>query len=201
VLDLTQSWGAMPIDMAAVDPDFAVAAGYKWLLCPYGSGLMYVAPRHHEGKPLEENWAGRAGAENFAELVPYNDAYQPGARRFDVGERSNFTAVAQMVAALEQISKWGVERIAERLQVVTEQIGKCCAEVGLTRGRARMRAPHVVGFPLPLDTPSNLAETMAAENIFLSRRGAWIRLSPHLHVEAEDVARFGEVMARHLRRD
>ena len=71
VLDLTQSWGAMPIDLPAVDPDFAVAAGYKWLLCPYGSGLMYVAPRHHEGRPLEENWAGRTGAENFSELVPY----------------------------------------------------------------------------------------------------------------------------------
>ena len=31
------------------------------------------------------NWIGRAGSEDFASLVDYHDAYQPGARRFDVG--------------------------------------------------------------------------------------------------------------------
>jgi selenocysteine lyase/cysteine desulfurase len=198
VLDLTQSWGAMPIDLAAVDPDFAMAAGYKWLLCPYGSGLMYVAPRHHEGRPLEENWAGRAGAENFSELVPYKDRYQPGARRFDVGERSNFTAVAQMVAALEQLSAWGVARIAERLQVVTRDLAERCAEAGLAHS-APLQAPHMIGFPLPPGAPRDLAGRMAAECVHLSRRGDWLRLSPHLHVEDRDIARFGEALVRHLR--
>ncbi|HEV2079944.1 MAG TPA: aminotransferase class V-fold PLP-dependent enzyme [Allosphingosinicella sp.] len=198
VLDLTQSWGAMPIDLAAVDPDFAVAAGYKWLLCPYGSSLMYVAPRHHEGRPLEESWAGRAGAENFSQLVPYKDDYQPGARRFDVGERSNFTAVAQMVAALEQIRDWGVERIAERLRMVTGQLAERCAEAGLSRASEQAQAPHIVGFPLPPGTPDDFVERMASEGVYLSRRGDWVRLSPHLHVEEADVDRFGGALARHL---
>jgi selenocysteine lyase/cysteine desulfurase len=197
VLDLTQSWGAMPIDLAAIDPDFAMAAGYKWLLCPYGSGLMYVAPRHHEGRPLEENWAGRRGAENFSELVPYKDAYQPGARRFDVGERSNFTAVAQMVAALEQLSLWGVARIAERLQMVTMQLAERCAAAGLVQSAA-IQAPHMIGFPLPPRAPRDLAARMAGERIHLSRRGEWLRLSPHLHVGATDVDRFGEALIRPL---
>ncbi len=199
VLDLTQSWGAMPIDLTAIDPDFAMAAGYKWLLCPYGSGLMYVAPRHHDGRALEENWAGRAGAENFSELVPYKDDYQPGARRFDVGERSNFTAVAQMVAALEQLSAWGVTRIAERLQVVTTELAVRCGEAGLMQS-ASIQAPHIVGFPLPADTPRDLAERLATERVHLSRRGDWLRLSPHLHLEAGDVARFQQTLLRHLRR-
>jgi selenocysteine lyase/cysteine desulfurase len=188
----------MPVDLAGIDPDFAIGAGYKWLLCPYGSGLMYVAPRHHEGRPLEENWAGRAGAENFSELVPYKDAYQPGARRFDVGERSNFTAVAQMVAALEQLSQWRVARIAQRLQVVTGELAERCAEDGLTRS-APLQAPHIIGFPLPPDTPRDLAERLATERVHVSRRGDWLRLSPHLHVEASDIARFGETLIRHLR--
>jgi selenocysteine lyase/cysteine desulfurase len=175
-----------------------MAAGYKWLLCPYGSGLMYVAPRHHDCMPLEENWAGRQGAENFSELVPYKDVYQPGARRFDVGERSNFTAVAQMVAALEQLSLWRVARIAERLQVVTEQLADRCAAAGLAQS-ASIQAPHMIGFPLPPNAPSNLAARMATQRVHLSRRGDWLRLSPHLHVEASDIARFGEVLDRHLR--
>ena len=42
VLDLTQSAGALPFDVAAVDPDFVVAATYKWLLGPYSLGLLYA---------------------------------------------------------------------------------------------------------------------------------------------------------------
>jgi selenocysteine lyase/cysteine desulfurase len=198
VLDLTQSWGAMPLDLPAVDPDFAVAAGYKWLLCPYGSGLMYVAPRHHEGRPLEENWAARAGAENFSQLVPYKDVYQPGARRFDVGERSNFTAVEQTIAALEQLSAWGVASIAERLQVVTNELVRRCADAGLTHGRAPIQAPHIIGFPLPPGTPPELVERLSAEGVHVSRRGEWMRLSPHLHVSSADFDRFSQALGNKL---
>jgi selenocysteine lyase/cysteine desulfurase len=199
VLDLTQSWGAMPIDLAVVDPDFAMAAGYKWLLCPYGSGLMYVSPRHHGGQPLEENWAGRAGAENFSELVPYKDAYQPGARRFDVGEKSNFTANAQMVAALEQLTAWGTDRVSDRLRLVTSQLARACAEAGLARRDPPLQAPHIVGFPLFPKTSGDFVERLAGERVHVSRRGDWIRLSPHLHVEEADIARFAASLAAHLR--
>jgi selenocysteine lyase/cysteine desulfurase len=35
VLDATQSIGAAPFDVAAVQPDFLAAGAYKWLLGPY----------------------------------------------------------------------------------------------------------------------------------------------------------------------
>ena len=44
VLDLTQSLGALPFSVGGlqdgVQPDFAVAASYKWLLGPYSVGLL-----------------------------------------------------------------------------------------------------------------------------------------------------------------
>jgi hypothetical protein len=87
-IDATQSLGAMPLDVRALDPDFVVAAGYKWLLGPFGLGYLYVAERHRDGRPLEENWILRAGSDDFARLTDYRDDYQAGARRFDVGERT-----------------------------------------------------------------------------------------------------------------
>ena len=45
VLDLTQSIGALLFDVARVRPDFAVAAGYKWMMGPYTLGFLYVAPK------------------------------------------------------------------------------------------------------------------------------------------------------------
>lgn len=35
VSDVSQSLGAVPFDVASIQPDFVVAAGYKWLLGPY----------------------------------------------------------------------------------------------------------------------------------------------------------------------
>jgi selenocysteine lyase/cysteine desulfurase len=34
VIDATQTLGAMPFSIEQIKPDFLVAAGYKWLLCP-----------------------------------------------------------------------------------------------------------------------------------------------------------------------
>src|SRR5690606_31037699 len=90
VVDATQSLGAMTFDLAAIQPDFLVAASYKWLLGPYSTGFLYVAPAYHAGEPLEYNWLNRRDSEDFTALVNYQDDYQVGARRFDMGERANF---------------------------------------------------------------------------------------------------------------
>jgi selenocysteine lyase/cysteine desulfurase len=101
VLDLTQSLGVFPFDAESVQPDFAVAATYKWLLGPYSYGVLYVAPQWHGGKPLEENWIQRANARDFARLIQYTDQYERGARRFDMGERANFALVPAVARALQ----------------------------------------------------------------------------------------------------
>lgn len=85
VVDASQSFGAMPLDLDAVRPDFLVAVGYKWLLGPLGLGYLYVAAAHRDGEPLEENWLSRVRSEDFARLVDYQEDYRPGARRFDMG--------------------------------------------------------------------------------------------------------------------
>ena len=60
VLDLTQSLGALPIDLDEVRPDFMMAAAYKWLFGPYTMGFLYVAPEWRDGRPLEPNAYARS---------------------------------------------------------------------------------------------------------------------------------------------
>jgi selenocysteine lyase/cysteine desulfurase len=45
VIDGSQSVGAMPLDVAALRPDFVVSVGYKWLLGPFGIGYLDVGQR------------------------------------------------------------------------------------------------------------------------------------------------------------
>ena len=100
---LREHYGALGFDAGEVRPDYVVCAGYKWLLGPYSLGFLWAAPEHRDGRPIEYNRIARAGSEDFARLVDYRDEYQPGARRFDVGERSNFILVPMLNAALDQI--------------------------------------------------------------------------------------------------
>jgi len=102
VLDLTQSLGAYPFSIEEINPSFMVASGYKWLLGPYSTAFLYVHPKYQNGQPIEHNWLNRKGSEDFAALVDYQTDFQPGARRFDVGERSNFTLLPMMITALDR---------------------------------------------------------------------------------------------------
>ncbi|MCC3305442.1 aminotransferase class V-fold PLP-dependent enzyme [Sneathiella sp. HT1-7] len=186
VLDVTQSLGAMPLDLARVKPDFMIAAVYKWLLGPYSLGFMYVAPEHQNGNPLEYNWLNRKGSEDFAGLVDYVDDYQDGARRFDMGERANFALMPVAVAALEQILDWGVANIQGTLTQKTRDIAARCERLGLTSLPDERRAGHFLGLRQTDGLPKNLLETLLKENIYLSVRGSSLRVTPHLFNNESD---------------
>lgn len=191
VVDATQSLGAWPFDLAAVQPDFVVAAGYKWLLGPYGLGYLWVAPRHRGGRPLEHNWIARARSEEFSRLIDYTDELQPGARRFDVGERSNFVLLPMSAVALEQVAEWGAETVAAHAGELTAYAGRLAAANGLEVGD---HAPHLMGLRFPGGVPADLTGRLAAAQVYVSVRGDSVRVSPHVYNTTADVDRLFEVL-------
>lgn len=188
VLDVTQSLGALPLDIAAIDPDYLVAAAYKWLLGPYSLGFLYVAPRRHEGRPLEHNWIDREGSEDFAALVNYRDGFQPGARRYDMGERANFHLMPMAVAALEQLGDWGIKAIATTLSARTGDIAARAAALGYTSTPPELRAGHFLGLGVPGD-PAAVLRACADEGVHVSVRGSTVRVTPHLYNTDADTER------------
>ncbi len=189
-VDATQSLGALPLDVARVRPNFLVAGGYKWLLGPYSLGFLYVDPKYHRGRPLEHNWIARAGSEDFTRLVDYRDDYQPGARRFDMGERSNFALMPQAMAAMRQILDWGVDNIQATLSARNEAIAARARSLGLESVSQGLRAGHYLGLRFPGGVPQGLSQRLADEKIFVSVRGASMRVTPHLYNTDADIDRF-----------
>lgn len=189
VVDATQSLGAHPLGVPEIRPDFLICAGYKWLLGPYGMGFMYVGEAHREGAPIEHNWISRAGSEDFSRLVDYRDDFQPGARRYDVGERSNFVLLPMAIAAMRQILEWGVENVSETIGETTAAIEAEASRLGIESVPAGRRARHMTGLHLGPEAPPDLAAQLAAKNVFVSVRGGSVRVSPHLYNTDEDVRR------------
>jgi selenocysteine lyase/cysteine desulfurase len=199
VVDATQSLGAHPLDVSEVRPDFLVSAAYKWLLGPYSLGFLYVGEDYREGTPIEQNWISRKGSEDFARLVEYTDSYGPGARRYDVGERSNFVLLPMAVEALRQILAWGVTNIAASLRKLTASIEAEAKRLGMETVPAPMRAGHMIGLGLGSGAPSDLAVRLAEENVFVSVRGRNLRVSPHLYNTERDVEGLFDSLYSHLR--
>jgi selenocysteine lyase/cysteine desulfurase len=196
VVDGIQSLGARPFDVAEVRPDFLISSVYKWLLGPYGVGFMHVGEQWREGTPIEHNWINRRGSEDFTQLVDYQDAFQPGARRYDVGERSNFVLLPMASEALRQLLEWGIENVAETIGSLTDLVEAEAEERGIEAIPAKSRARHMIGLRLGAGVPEDLAAQLARENVFVSVRGESVRVSPHLYNTAKDVERLFEVLDR-----
>jgi selenocysteine lyase/cysteine desulfurase len=195
VVDASQALGAAPLDLAAVRPDYLVTVGYKWLLGPFALGYLYVAERHRDGVPLEENWISRLGAEDFGALVDYQDRYQPGARRFDVGQRTHFETTPMAVAALRQLLDWEVERVAATLGQVTGRIQRAAEAIGL-RLTSGDRVPHMLGIALPDEARGAVAAALADAGVFAGVRGSSLRVSPHLWTTDQDVERLVDALSK-----
>lgn len=196
VVDGTQSVGALPLDVQAFGLDALVCAGYKWLMGPYSSGYAWLGPAFIEGQPIEENWINRRNSQDFAQLVNYQSDYQPGARRFDVGERSNFIAVPMCIAALEQILAWGPDNIQAYCRALIAPYLPKWADQGYHTESSDWRAAHLLGVELPSHiSPADVQQKLKAAEISVSVRGDFVRISPHVYNDAADLEALTEALS------
>jgi selenocysteine lyase/cysteine desulfurase len=194
VVDATQSLGALPFSVQEIQPDFLIAASYKWLFGPYSLGFLYVSPAYQTGRPIEHNWIARENSQDFAGLVNYRDEFQKGARRFDVGERSNFALMPMAAAALEQILEWQVPAIATTLSGMTEQIASRATDLDLSVAPSHLRTGHLLGVRFPQGVPTALFDQLSQNDVYVSVRGNSIRISPHLYNTQQDLDKFFAVL-------
>ena len=194
IVDGTQSVGAIPFDAMRLGADALICAGYKWLLGPYSIGALYLGPRFHDGVPLEENWIARRGSEHFGRLVIYEEAYQDGALRYDVGERSNFILLPMMIAGLRQVLAWGPDRIQEYCKALTRDVLREARSWGYSVNAEC--SPHLFGIRLPKHVSRTaLTEELTRHGVSVSVRGDAFRVSPHVYNDEEDIGALRDALA------
>ena len=164
-------------------------------------GLMYVSQDFREGEPIEYNWMNRHGSDNMSKLTDYVDEYRPGARRFDVGQSSNFLNMPIAIEALRQILAWGVHNIAASLETLVDHAASCSESIGLSSIPKPFRSPHMLGISMDGIDSAMVMSELKANNIFASARGRVLRISPHLFCDLRDIEHFIDVLAVSIRRE
>ncbi|MBD2704331.1 aminotransferase class V-fold PLP-dependent enzyme [Spirosoma sp. BT702] len=191
VIDGTQSIGALPFDLSAVQPDALICAGYKWLMGPYSLGLAYYGPAFDDGIPLEESWMNRIDSDQFHRLMDYQHTYRPKAYRYNVGEHTHFLQMPMLQAALTQLLDWQpirIQRYVQQLMAeswpILEQFGYRVEPENGSRGRCH----HLVGLWLPQNVdPISIQQALLRENVSVSARANVLRIAPHVYNTSEDV--------------
>lgn len=195
VIDGTQHVGAAAFDVETIKPDFMVCGVYKWLLGPYSSALAYCSSYFDDGAPLEQTWVGRTDSQNFKNLVNYQSEMRPKAYRYDMGEFGNFTNLPMIVAALDHLLEWKPENIQDYARHLSQNMVQSLRQAGYWIEADEHRAHHLFGIrpPATVDMPS-LQQKLKAQNVFVSYRGASIRVSINVWNDAKDIEIFERIL-------
>lgn len=198
VLDVTQSCGAMPLDVDALGADFIVCAGYKWLLSPYGTGFLWARRDRVDAlRPGPFYWINQDET-SFAKLNLRDPAPRSGARRLDAPEMSSYFNLN--VTAMEASVRFLVDVRPETVQAHNrELIARLFDElpdgfVPASPLDSTQRGPYGCFVAETPERTAAIHATLARENVFVSLREGRIRVSPHLFNTMRDIERLLDVV-------
>jgi selenocysteine lyase/cysteine desulfurase len=189
VVDGTQWVGALPFDVRRVRPDFLSFATYKFLLGPYRQAFLYADKRWHEaGVTLEHHSWNRLGGEKPDFYKVNKPGFIAGARRFDMGERSDFATLPSTIVSLKMLRDWGLDAVSGRLVYLNRLIWDEAEKRGLIAGRPMRPIPHIAVLELDDRLAPDAGPRLKAAGVHVTLRGSKMRVSPHVYNEEADIA-------------
>ncbi len=185
VLDVYQSLGSVPVDIQALEADFAVGGCLKWLCGGPGASFLYVRPDLITGfKPKFTGW--------LAHQNPFAFAKEPitltgGSYRFMNGTPV-VPALYTCQAGLDIVAEIGVEKIRSRSMEMTARLLHLAEQRGWPT--TTPKDPAERAGTVAIDIPDGLAiatELNSRDFLCDYRPKAGIRLSPHFYNTDEEL--------------
>jgi selenocysteine lyase/cysteine desulfurase len=199
VLDLSQSLGALPADLARWRPLFAASAGYKWLLGADGLAWLWAAPDGRDcGRSIEHGWFNRGARDDWRFPIDRPADFLAGARRFDGSGLIDRIRLAKAEAAFAQLAAWEPRALLSHLELRTAALREALQAHEVPIGIAEPAAPHLLGLR-PGAAWDACVRALDAAGIDITARHGVLRIAPHLHVDVEAMRHVANVLARALR--
>jgi selenocysteine lyase/cysteine desulfurase len=199
LIDASQGACAVPLDVRRSRATIVTAAGYKWMLSPYGTGVFYVEPEWVDRLPVPVvNWTSVVGADDFNNLTTLDLDYRSGAVRWDAPETASFLNCMPMAASLEFLGDIGIERVFDHALALIDRL-----VAGLPPGFRADSSLHTEQrstiFRIVGDDPQRTRaayERCVVAGISVSLRESGIRVSPGVWNSAADIDRLLEELSR-----
>jgi kynureninase len=183
LLDVYHSLGVFPVDLEALDVDFAVGGSYKYLRGGPGACFLFVAPRHLDAGTgtLDIGWFAKESP--FAYARPDPPRYAAGGDAW-LESTPAVLPLYQARAGQAFAQAVGVDRLRAHSLEMQQRLVALLAERGVSAsGGTADRGAFVV---VRTRAASAWAEALEARGIVTDARGEYLRLCPDvLTTEAE----------------
>jgi kynureninase len=185
VLDTFQSLGTVPVDVQALNVDFACGGVLKWL-CG-GPGVAYLYVRPDLGKKLQPKFTGW-----FAHHNPF--AFETGPTRYGeppyrfMNGTSHIPALEAARPGLKIIAEVGIERVREKSKRQTSRLIELASGHGwhVNSPRRAENRGGTVSIDMP-DAEEVCRELLKRDILVDYRPKAGVRMAPHFYTKDEEL--------------
>jgi cysteine desulfurase/selenocysteine lyase len=188
-VDAIQSLGAVQFDAQAVDADFVVADGHKWMSGPEGVALFYSTQQARDQLRLSQYGWHMIEAVGDFDRVAWSPA--KSARRFEPGS-PNMLGICALNASLSLFEEIGMDRVEkqllERTSLLMDQISEH-DQLDLITPSSSGRYAGIVTFRrrgLDNNGHAALYRSLMAADIICAHRAGGIRFSPHFYSDSSE---------------
>ena len=194
-VDAIQYIGAFPIDVQAIQADFVMADGHKWMLGPEGVALLYVHPDKREQLKLHQfGWHMVEHAQDFSirDWKPANSA-----RRFECGS-PNMLGVHGLNASISLLLEVGMENIARIIIKNTLYLidkVKYNDNIELVSSTNPNQLSGIVILRHKQHDSEELYKQLMKSGVICAPRGGGIRFSPHFYITTDKLDRVLDLMS------
>ena len=193
VVDAAQSLGCLQLYPETMHISAVVASGWKWLLGPVGTGVMYTSPafRHKLGHVL-------TGAELMVQDSDYlNHTWDPhtDGRRFEYST-SHLALAAALATCTQDISgRYGIQAIEQETFRLQDMLRSgldpdlyTCLDLPDTNRSG------ILSVMCRKKTPEEVQDTLMDNGVVTSARSGYLRIAPFFCTTEEEIGKAVDLM-------
>jgi kynureninase len=192
LLDVYHALGVFPVDVAALDVDFAVGGSYKYLRGGPGACFLYLDPRHLDGslRTLDTGWFAKR--EPFAYARPDPPQFGEGGDAFLESTPPVLPFYQARAGQLFTLAV-GVDRVRAHSLAMQQRLVGLLRERGLVaQGGTEDRGAFVV---VADDRAEGWARRLEEAGVIVDARGRCLRLCPDMLTTDAELAAAAEALA------
>ena len=195
VVDAIQSIGVCSMNVKEYEIDFLTAGSQKWMMSPAGVGFAYISKRIRD--KIKPTYVGTTSIKyDFKNFLEYNLDFNNDGSAYE-NSTLNTLGMIGLESSIELFLKLGVENIFNHILKLIDIF------IGNMKGsdftiEADLMPEHRSNILIFSHRDKNrnegIQKKLEEKNIFIALREGYLRISPHLFNNAEDIIKLTDAL-------
>jgi len=188
-VDAIQSLGALQFDVQAIEADFVMADGHKWMFGPEGLAVFYCSAKQREQLQLKQyGWHNVEDPHNF-DAKTWTVA--ASGRRFECGS-PNMLGIQALSASLSLLAEVGMPTVEQQVLANSRYLIEALTQspdIEILSPQQSHRYAGITTFRHRRIETTALFHQLQKRGIVCAQRGGGVRFSPHFYTPRERLER------------